>query len=66
VDKKLLRDASTFYSALVLKETLSAMKNFIQLLAAVVVLSVLVTGCMTSQGSCSAYQSTEQPAEITE
>lgn len=45
-------------------ETLLAMKTFFQLAVAVAVLSVLATGCMTSQGSCSAYQETEQPAEL--
>jgi hypothetical protein len=64
VDKTTIQGASTFHFILHLMETLFAMKTFFQLAVAVAVLSVLATGCMTSQGSCSAYQETEQPAEL--
>lgn len=47
-------------------ETTLAMKTFFQFAVAVAVLSVLATGCMSNQGSCSAYQETEQPAELAE
>jgi outer membrane PBP1 activator LpoA protein len=64
VDKTTIQGASTFAIELHLMETTFAMKSFFQLAVAVAVLSVLATGCMTNQGSCSAYQETEQPAEL--